>query len=108
MEQQRNREPRYDEDKVDEMALALLWLTAHRQHAHELYRAWKGMDWDVIDRLEAKGLILNSRAAKSVVLTQRGEALSSELFHKHFGTPKAATLPARAPDDEMDDDSDET
>ncbi len=97
------RKPWYDEDKVDEMALALLWLTAHREQKDELYRAWKGMDWAVIDRLEAKGLILNSRTAKSVVLTKVGEALCRELFQKHFGTPKAATLPSPVePDPDTD------
>lgn len=99
MSQPKPHEPWYDEDKVDEMALALLWLTAHRERKNELYRAWKGMDWSVIDRLEAKGLILNSRTAKSVALTQHGEVLSRELFEKHFGTPKAATLPPQGEPD---------
>jgi hypothetical protein len=42
----------YDIDKIDEMALALLYLTLH-----DNYRAWKGFDWDVLNRLFEKGLI---------------------------------------------------
>lgn len=34
----------YDADKVDEMVLALMYLTLH-----DYYRAWKGFDWEVLD-----------------------------------------------------------
>ena len=71
----------YDENKVDEVVLALLWLALHDGE-----RVWKGHDWDVMDRLHAKGYISNpATAAKSVVLTGEGMRLSEELFKKHFG-----------------------
>jgi hypothetical protein len=35
-----------DEDKVDDAVLALLRLTLH-----DGQRAWKGFDWDALDRL---------------------------------------------------------
>lgn len=74
----------YDESKVDEVVLALLWLTLHDE-----CRAWKGHDWDALDRLHAKGYILNpATAAKSVALTNEGMRLSEELFEKHFGRSK--------------------
>lgn len=74
----------YDEDKVDEMVLALLWLTVHDEH-----RAWKSLDWDAMDRLHSKGYIRDPRdKAKSVVLTEEGERLSRELFQRHFGPAK--------------------
>jgi len=44
----------YDKDKVDEMVLALLFLTLH-----DGYRAWKGHDWSAINRLHKKGMIAN-------------------------------------------------
>ena len=70
----------YDEEKVDEMVLALLFLTLH-----EGYRAWKGHDWDAMDRLHKKGMIANPVGkAKSVVLTEQGLQRSRELFTKHF------------------------
>jgi hypothetical protein len=70
----------YDKDKVDEMVLALLFLTLHEDG-----RAWKGHDWDAMDRLHQKGLISNPVGkAKSVVLTEDGEKRCRELFQKHF------------------------
>ena len=74
----------YDKDKVDEMVLALLYLTSFDDKYAT--RAWKGMDWDAMDRLHEKGYISNPKGkAKSVVLSENGEKLSRELFIKHFG-----------------------
>jgi len=51
----------YDTDKIDEMVLALLWLTETGDG-----RTWKGHDWDAMDRLHAKGYISDPRSkAKS-------------------------------------------
>jgi hypothetical protein len=73
----------YDKDKVDEMVLALLYLTRFQEKYAT--RAWKSMDWDAMDRLYEKGYISNPRSkAKSVVLTPEGEKRSVELFVKHF------------------------
>ena len=73
---------KYDKDKVDEIVLALLYLTTHEQGT----RAWKGMDWEAMNRLHEKGYIGNPISkAKSVLLTQEGARLSEELFKKHFG-----------------------
>src|SRR5215831_18187381 len=44
----------YDNTKVDEVVLALLPLSAHTDHG--VTRAWKGFDWDALDRLHAQGL----------------------------------------------------
>jgi len=74
----------YDKDKVDEMVLALPYLTSF--HSDFVTRAWKGMDWDALDRLYQKGYIDNPKSkAKSVILTEEGEKRSEELFVKHFG-----------------------
>ena len=75
----------YDKDKVDEMALALLYLTSFTDEYGT--RAWKGMAWEVLGRLYEKGYIGDPVGkAKSVVLTEEGEKLSKELFLKHFGS----------------------
>jgi len=74
----------YDKDKVDEMVLALLYLTTF--HDKPGWRAWKGHDWDALDRLHSKGYISNPRStAKSVVLTEEAVQRSHQLFEKHFG-----------------------
>ena len=73
----------YDEDKVDEIVLALLFLTLH-----DGYRAWKGHDWGALNRLHEKGMIGDPVGkAKSVALTEKGLQRSRELFIKHFAKP---------------------
>jgi len=69
-----------DTDKTDEAVLALLYLTLH-----DGVRAWKGHDWDALDRLYRKGMIENPVGqAKSVVLTDEGLAKSERLFRNLF------------------------
>ncbi|HEV2732109.1 MAG TPA: DUF6429 family protein [Terriglobales bacterium] len=74
----------YDNDKVDEVVLALIFLTMFEESEHGA-RAWKGHDWGALDRLHAKGYISDPRSkAKSVVVTAEGVKCSRELFAKHF------------------------
>tara|TARA_B100001063_G_C16675518_1_gene508831 strand:+ start:432 stop:656 length:225 start_codon:yes stop_codon:yes gene_type:complete len=69
-----------DENKIDEAVLALLQLTLH-----DGSRAWKGMDFDVMNRLHEQGLILDpANKSKSVVLTEQGLYKSKQLFEKLF------------------------
>ena len=96
MPNQERSGPTYDEDKVDEVALAMLWLTAFQEKKDLPWRAWKGMAWEVIDRLEARGWVYNSRTAKSLVFTDEGLKQCRDLFKKHFGIPKRASLPPEA------------
>lgn len=71
----------FDEAKVDEYALALLYLSLHDDN-----RAWKALDWSITDRLYQKGLIENPRDKnKSIVFTPEGLLKSKELFMKFFG-----------------------
>jgi len=73
-----------DTDKIDDAVLALLQLTLHDGN-----RAWKGHDWDVMDRLYKKGLITNpANKAKSVVLTDEGLSQSQRLFEALFRRAK--------------------
>ena len=69
-----------DEERIDEAVLALLWLTLHDER-----RAWKGFDWQVLDRLHRNGLIADPVGrAKSVVLTDEGLRRSRALFYALF------------------------
>jgi hypothetical protein len=77
----------YDKDRVDETILALLWLTTFRDHDSK--RAWKGHDWEAMDRLHAKGYISDPKSkAKSVIVTEEGVKRSQELFEKFFAPSK--------------------
>jgi hypothetical protein len=73
----------YDQEKVDEMTLALLWLTSFKDPVG--VRAWKGQDRGTMERLHAKGFISDPKSkAKSVVMSEEGLKRSKELFAKHF------------------------
>ena len=72
-----------DEEKVDDMVLALLYLTTFENKPG--VRAWKGHNWDALDRLHRKDYISDpARKAKSVILTAAGAKRSQELFEKYF------------------------
>ena len=74
---------RIDTDKIDEAALALLFLTMHGT-TNDL-RAWKGIDWEVMNRLHEKGDSFDPKGkAKSVSVTEEGEKKSEELYNKLF------------------------
>lgn len=63
-----------DEDRIDDAILALLYLGLHNED-----RAWKGFDWDAMDRLHGKGLISNPKGkAKSVAFSEEGLKLAED------------------------------
>jgi len=68
-----------DEEKVDDMVLALLYLTTFEDKPS--LRAWKGHNWDALDRLHRKDYISDpATKAKSVILTDAGAKRSQELI----------------------------
>lgn len=74
-----------DTDKIDELTLALMHLVTHRQRSKGPLRAWKGFDWDTLDRLHEKGMIGDPVGkAKSVIMTEEGARRARELFQEHF------------------------
>jgi len=67
-------------DKIDDAALALLYLTLHDGN-----RAWKGFDWGLLGRLHEKGMIDDPVGkVKSVVFTPQGQERAKELFETMF------------------------
>ena len=73
----------YDKNKMDEVVLALLYLTMFDDKLGR--RAWKSHDWDALDRLHEKGYVSDPKSkAKSVVMTEEGAKRAKELFGKAF------------------------
>lgn len=69
-----------DDDKIDRAVLALLYLGLH-----DGARAWKGFDWDSLNRLHEQGFISNPRGkAKSVVFTEEGLSEARRLLEELF------------------------
>jgi len=55
------------------------------ENKHGQVRAWKGYDWDVLNRLHESGYIEDPVSkAKSVMLTDEGAERSKRLFEQHF------------------------
>lgn len=74
----------YDYDRIDDTVLALLTLTVHDESEFGC-RAWKNIDWSVMDRLHERDLIHDPRnKAKSVCLTPAGMKRAKQLFDKLF------------------------
>ncbi len=72
-------------DKIDDYTLALLSLVTWERKEGFGARAWKGFDFDTMDRLHEKGCISDPKGkARSVVLTEEGFAKARELFQKFF------------------------
>ena len=88
-----------DSDRIDEAVLALLYLGLHDRS-----RAWKGFDWDALDRLHKKGFISDPVSkAKSVTFTEDGLREAERLFRELFAArltpplePPAASDPSPA------------
>ena len=69
-----------DTTKFDEAVLAVLYLTLH-----DRTRAWKSIDWDVMNRLHEKGLIGDPIGKqKSFVFTDEGLREADRCFKKLF------------------------
>jgi hypothetical protein len=78
--------PWYDEDKVDDYTLALLYLVVGERLEGHGAAAWKTFNWETMNRLHAKGLIGNPvNKNKSVMLTEDAYKKSEELFHRFVG-----------------------
>jgi hypothetical protein len=70
-----------DTKKIDDAVLALLYLGLH-----DGARAWKGFDWDAMNRLHEAGFITEPQGkAKSVAFTEEGLERARHLLEKLFG-----------------------
>jgi len=73
-----------DTEKVDRAVLALLYLGLH-----DGIRAWKGFDWESMNRLHEKGFISNPRGkTKSVVFTDDGLLEARRLLEELFSSSR--------------------
>ncbi|MUI60085.1 DUF6429 family protein [Pseudomonas aeruginosa] len=69
-----------DIDAIDEVVLALLYLSLHDQ-----LRAWKGLGWEALNRLHERGLISNPVSkSKSVTFSVDGLREAERLFKQYF------------------------
>jgi hypothetical protein len=73
------------ENSFSKSPMTLRLPTEHLTYDDKSGRAWKGIDWDALDRLHEKGFITDPRNKnKSVVITDEGASRAKELFEKLF------------------------
>jgi hypothetical protein len=73
-----------DRDRVDEAVIALLHLVSFESAG--VTRAWKGHDWEALNRLHASGFISDPKGkSKSVLLTDAGRQKAKNACEKLFG-----------------------
>lgn len=65
------------QEQISKLTLLLLYLTSWKEQ--EAQRAWKGYDFDVLNKLAEEGLIAQSKTAKSVYLTAEGIQAAKKL-----------------------------
>jgi len=68
-------------ETISKLTLLLLYLNSweEKDFDHPVRRAWKGHDFDTLNELEEKGLITQSKTAKSLYFTEEGIAMAKEL-----------------------------
>jgi hypothetical protein len=77
---------KYNQDKVDEMTMALLYLVTTKLKDGTGGRAWKGFHLETMKRLQEKGWIEETnRKELSLHVTEEGFKKSEQLFLAHFG-----------------------
>jgi hypothetical protein len=82
-----NEKFEYNKDKVDEFALALLYLSTFEGELG--LKAWKNLDLGILTRLHEKGFISNPiTGSKSVAISKEAAEQSKRLFRKHFAFQK--------------------
>lgn len=73
------------QEMVSELTLLLVYLTSWEEPLSgklTVRKAWKGYTFDTLNALEDRGLIHQSRKAKSVMLTDEGIALARDLLKR--------------------------
>ena len=70
---------------MQELALALIYLSGWKEKNDEVYRAWKGYDSKILDELQEQGLIDFSYKAKSLYISTEGEEKAKQLVEKFKG-----------------------
>ena len=69
------------QEQISKLTLLLIYLTGweEKEVGASVHLAWKGYDFDILNKLEEDGLIEQSKTAKSVYLTEAGLEAAKKL-----------------------------
>lgn len=73
-----------ENELAEDLTLALMYLTKFKMDKiQELFSAWKGYDFDIINSLDEKELIIQGKYKnKSVLITEEGMKKAEEILKK--------------------------
>lgn len=74
------------EETVEELSLALMYLTrfqAHNEFCRYMEVAWKGYDFNTLNRLEDQELVIQPGRSKYAYLTEKGRERAREFLGRH-------------------------
>lgn len=66
-----------------ELSLILMYLTRFRENNEDVWRAWKGYDFTILDNLRDNEYISFSYKAKSLYLEEKGIEKAKQLMKKY-------------------------
>ncbi|MBE6034110.1 MAG: transposase [Clostridiales bacterium] len=74
-----------EQNIIEELTLMLLYLTSWKERGMEdaYPRSWKGYDFDILNRLSEKEMVVDGKRSKSVGITDDGVAKAKELLMKY-------------------------
>lgn len=74
------------EETIEELSLALMYLTRFQDN-NEFCRymeiAWKGYDFDTLNQLESKELVIQPKKSKYLYLSEKGKERAREFLQRH-------------------------
>jgi len=83
-----DKEPKYENEReIEEMTLLLTSLTSWSEKVRDTWsepKAWKGYDFDILNRLEEQDFIRSSHRSKSITLTEKGLTEAERLKEKYL------------------------
>ena len=74
------------DEAIEELTLLLIYLTSWEEDSYgfSVQRAWKGFRFEVLDTLEEKNYISQTKRAKSVYLTEESMQKAEALKRKYL------------------------
>lgn len=74
------------EQAIEELSLMLIYLTRfqdNNEYCRYLENSWKGYDFDTLEKLEQKELLLQPRKSKCVYLSEEGKKKARRLLDEY-------------------------
>jgi ribosomal protein S19E (S16A) len=75
-------------ERLNELNLLLIFLSGweeeSRKSSQKVFKAWKGYLHEVLDELEARGLVLQNKTTNLLILTEKGKRRAKQLKNKYI------------------------